>query len=190
MGLLSGLIGDCCSIRPHNASNSWIPAADDDKVLPPPSPPVPSSAGHHLHHNGHHEPTLPLPPPRRNSNGSPSSPVSPEVNRLLKDNVKGILINKASRDMKLGVRLGDRSDGSDEGVEMMDVHEKGPLASVVRKGDILLRLNGKPCNHGWQHASDIMREATGMLELVVVLRQGSPERGGGAGGERRAAGMS
>ena len=179
--MLSGLLGDCCSVRPPNATNFVPKSSDDGTVLPPPSPLAPSTAA-----NGHEAAALPPPPPPPKV----GSPVSPEVNRLLQDNVKGILINKASRDMKLGVRLGDRSDGSDEGVEMMDVHPAGPLASVVRKGDILLRLNGKPCNHGWQHASDIMREATGMLELVVVLRQGSPERGGGAGGERRAAGMS
>ena len=160
MNPFSALIEGCCSIRPNNAAN-FIPALGDDSKLPrsTPSPPPSSSSI--------------KPPPKANG-----TPVSPEVNRLLKDNVKGILINKAHRDMKLGVRLADRSDGSDEGVELQDVHPAGPLASVVRSGDILLRLNGNPCNFGFQHATNLMKEAVGMVELVVVIRAASSESNG------------
>ena len=66
--------------------------------------------------------------------GGPSS-----LSRALKDNVKVILINKAKRDLKLGVRLAARKDGSKEGVEVLEVHPDGPLASVIQTGDVLLR---------------------------------------------------
>ena len=66
--------------------------------------------------------------------GGPSS-----LSRALKDNVKVILINKAKRDLKLGVRLAARKDGSTEGVEVLEVHPDGPLASVIQTGDVVLR---------------------------------------------------
>ena len=89
------------------------------------------------------------------------------VSRMLKDNVKGVLVNKAKREMKLGVRLAERRDGSQEGVEVIDVHPDGPLANVIQTGDIVLRINGQLCNTGFDAAAEMLRDAFGMVECVA-----------------------
>jgi hypothetical protein len=88
--------------------------------------------------------------------------------KVLRDNVKGILVKKDRRDLKMGVRLSTRSDGNPEGVEVVQVHPAGPLAAVVQQGDIVLRINGKLCNDGYSAAANELRDAVGLVEIVVA----------------------
>jgi hypothetical protein len=101
----------------------------------------------------------------RQSSGSPASKLTNAT--ATKHDVKGVLLKKASRDLKLGVRLAARRDGSNEGVEVVDVHPSGPLSSSVQPGDVLLRINGKLCNEGYQQAAEALRDATGVLECAA-----------------------
>ena len=48
-------------------------------------------------------------------------------------------VEKTRKEMKLGIRLSVRADGNKEGVEVIEVHPDGPLASVIQTGDIVLR---------------------------------------------------
>ena len=80
------------------------------------------------------------------SPGALGSPVAQQASAQ-KEKVTAVLIKKASKDLRLGVRLAARKDGSTTGVEVIDVHPDGPLANVIQKGDILLR-SALTADHG------------------------------------------
>ena len=88
------------------------------------------------------------------TSGSSPTAAAPEkrIQNMLRDNVKGVLVNKATRNTKMGVRLSSRKDGSKEGVEFLEVHPEGPLASVVRTGDVLLRSKRPRSHSDWPRA--------------------------------------
>ena len=73
------------------------------------------------------------------SNGFHDFPAEPSPAPLGKDKVTQVVIKKSSPELRLGVRLAARKDGYKEGVEVINVHPKGPLAKVIQKGDIMLR---------------------------------------------------
>lgn len=116
------------------------------------------------------------------SPGDSSTPVRPEfppyhglpdpssMSKMLKENVKGILVNKSKREMKMGVRVAPRRDGSNEGVEVIEVHPSGPLATVIEVGDVLLRINGTLCDGGYEAAAIELRDTVGIVELVIIKR--------------------
>jgi len=140
--------------------------------------------------NGHAAaPAAPAPPPYKMptspslddgswSDTDPRSPgpTSPGPTALVpptpgKDKVTQVVIKKSSPDLRLGVRLAARKDGGKEGVEVINVHPKGPLAKVIQKGDVLLRINGQVCNSGYQQAAEQLRDACGVVDLVVSRRE-------------------
>ena len=141
-----GLDIACCTVRRDPGASK-----DSTSNLPP------------LHQN----PETPTKSPTHQGPANNSSP-----SRMLKENVKGILVNKAKREMKMGVRVAPRADGNTEGVEVVEVHPSGPLASVILVGDVLLRINGTLCDAGYDAAAIELRDAVGIVELVIIRRSG------------------
>ena len=69
----------------------------------------------------------------------------------------------------IGINLMDGSAGG--GVEIADVSPTNPLAPYVSKGDVLVSINGQACEQGHERASDMLRAATGIIDLVFRPRQ-------------------
>jgi len=74
-----------------------------------------------------------------------------------------VSVRKASRESRLGIRLVDSTDG----VEIVDVHPDGPMATYLEVGDVILSVNGLECTEGKKAASKAMQEAESVIELKV-----------------------
>jgi len=71
---------------------------------------------------------------------------------------------KKEPNTKVGVRLMDGKNGS---VKIDEVAESSPLAGLVGKGDVLVSINGDRCNQGHKQAAEMLRSATGQVEVVL-----------------------
>lgn len=81
-----------------------------------------------------------------------------------------VSITKSSPDMKLGVRL---AGGSGKIVKVVEINPAGPLASLLKKNDVLESINGVPCNQGHEKAAAQLKAVTGELVLVVNSKKPS-----------------
>ena len=73
--------------------------------------------------------------------------------------------------MAIGISLMNRSAGG--GVKLADVIPSSPLAPYVNKGDVLVSINGQACEQGHERASDMLRDSTGIMDLVFRAKTGS-----------------
>lgn len=75
-------------------------------------------------------------------------------------------LHKSDPDMKLGVRLGDAKKGGAGGVKIVDINPIGPMASLVKKGDLLMSINGVSFDTH-QEAAALLAAATGDIRIEL-----------------------
>jgi hypothetical protein len=85
----------------------------------------------------------------------------------MREKVTAVLIKKATKDLRLGVRLAARKDGSTTGVEVIEVHPDGPLATVIQKGDVMLRS----ARRAWRQTASATARAHRLTAASVLSRR-------------------
>ena len=74
-----------------------------------------------------------------------------------------VVLKKSSPAMRSGIRVGDHKPGE---VRIVEVDPSGPLASAVKKGDVLMAVNDQACISHAQ-AVDMISRASGDVRLSV-----------------------
>ena len=110
---------------------------------------------------------------RMPSASRPGSRPSPRPGNLV-----NITIMKPKADTKVGVRVAETRSG--DGVLVAEVDPTGPAASIVKKGDYIISINGEPCTSHAQ-TSALLKAASGEVVLAVRQAPGSvPSKAQGA----------
>jgi len=80
--------------------------------------------------------------------------------------VRTVTVSKASPDDRVGVRL---ADAKGKGVKVVELAPSGMLVGNVKKGEIILSINGVPCTSGHVQAAEMLKTSP-TLTLEVAKR--------------------